>query len=172
MLIGTGRGRKASPSIYTNIRRLYVVHAAILYIEIASKKRARRSLFWATLLVPALPLKGAQSGGVSKKVWGGNCRWGWVPVTLAIVVVVACALKIKWKKHCDIFWLREARFSYTYFPHSSTPCVASQLKTQNAQSFGEDCVGRSEEGAVCGDSISGASRGKCKIMRKGFVCIN
>lgn len=26
--------------------------------------------------------------------------------------------------------------------------------------------------AWCGDSISGASRGKCKIMRKGFVCIN
>lgn len=31
-----------------------------------------------------------------------------------------------------------------------------------------------ERGTVawCGDSISGASRGKCKIMRKGFVCIN
>lgn len=36
-------------------------------------------------------------------------------VSRAVVVVVVCSLKIKWKKHCDIFWLREARFLHNIY---------------------------------------------------------
>jgi len=74
--------------------------------------------------------------------------------------------RLNGEKHCDIFWLRGAFFIFV-FSQLPLPSDANSNSGEGMTKGG--CVGHGEGG---GDSISGASCGKCKIMRKGFVCIN
>lgn len=63
-----------------------------------------------------------------------------------------------------------ARFLYSFLSQRLLPPDANSNSGEGMTGRGRAVEWGGWEGGC--DSISGASCGKCKIMRKGFVCIN